>query len=151
MTDYMEKRKNETLKKVYMTVIGVLAAAAVVFAVMWFMAKNDQSDEAAGALTAAEQAADAFAGFAEDGNGRDYIRAVSEYYVFCLKMDVLTTGTNRASYSADAHALYEVLIGQPEYGQAHAAEIADIMKLLAKDIYEPSAYASLKQLADGAA
>ena len=151
MDEYMKIRKNETMKKVYMTVIGILAAAAATFAVMWFVAKNDQSSEAREATEAAARAADAFSAYAENGTGSDYVRAVTEYYAFCLRVRVLTSGTNRASYYADAAAMYEVLIGQDAYGRAHAAELAAIMERLSKDLYEPDAYRQLKQLAEGKA
>ena len=150
MTDYLETRRNETMKKVYMTIIGILAAAAATFAVMWFIAKNDQSAEAREAASAAQRAADAFAACAENQSGSDYIRAVSEYYAFSLKVGVLTNDTTRASYYTDACAMYEVLIGKEAYGQAHAGELSAVMKQLADDIYEPGAYLKLKQLTEAA-
>lgn len=150
MTEYMEARRNETMKKVYMTLIGILAAAAATFAVMWFIEKNDQSAEAREAAAAAQRAADAFAAYAENGSGRDYILAVSEYYSFNLKIGVLTNDTARASYYTDACAMYEILIGKEAYGQAHAGELSAVMKQLAGDIYEPGAYLKLKQLTDAA-
>ena len=151
MTEYMEKRRNENIKKVWMTVCGILTAAAVTFAIMWFVAKNDQSSEAREAAAAAARAAEAFADYAENETGSGYIRALSEYYAFCLNIRILTNDTNRASYYTDASAMYEVLIGQDSYGRAHSAELSAIMKRLSKDIYEPDAYRQLKQLAEGKA
>ena len=124
-------------------------ALAVAFAALWRGAvpRRDAAlrELAAGSAGSAAERFDAYASSLDEA---DYWYGVAELRSFQSAYRMLTEQAGGAAEYTACNRVYGALVLDPEQGQAHAAELARVLALLAADPEDPYAWIGVSELAN---
>ena len=131
--------------KKYRILLACISIIAVIFAVLLYLAKNDDSDLYEIAHAGVHSSLEAFCRYAETGSESDYINGLADYNLF-LSM-VFRLGDSYAyQFKLDCNRLYGSMIIAPEKVQENIDALINILEMLDADLNNPNAYLRMNEL-----
>ena len=131
--------------KKYRILLACISIIAVIFAVLWYFAKNDDSDLYEIAHAGVHSSLEAFRRYAETGSESDYINGLADYNLF-LSMAFRLEDSEMNKCKTDCNRLYGSMIIAPEKVQENIDALINILEMLDADIDNPNAYLRMNEL-----
>lgn len=118
--------------------------STILFGALWLQARRDSADLRALAAHHAQDAGERFQAYLAYGEESDYWYGVAAFRGF-EQAYLAWAGAADSNYTF-CNEIYGALVLAPAQGQAHAAELAEILALLAEDAADGGAFARLETL-----
>ena len=131
--------------KKYRILLACISIIAVIFAVLWYFVKNDDSDLYEIAHAGVHGSLEAFRRYAETGSESDYINGLADYNLF-LSMAFRLEDSEMNKCRTDCNRLYGSMIITPEKVQENIDALINILEMLDADIDNPNAYLRMNEL-----
>ena len=131
--------------KKYRILLACISIIAVVFAVLWYFAKNDDSDLYEIAHAGVHGSLEAFRRYAETGSESDYINGLADYNLF-LSMVFRLEDSYAYQFKLDCNILYGSMLLSREKIDANMNALIDVLEMIDADIDNPNAYLRMNEL-----
>jgi len=131
--------------KKYRILLACISVIAVIFAVLWYAEKNDDSDLYEIAHAGVHSSLEAFRKYAETGSESDYINGLADYNLF-LSMVFRLEDSEMNKCKTDCNRLYGSMIITPEKVQENIDALINILEMLDADLNNPNAYLRMNEL-----
>jgi len=131
--------------KKYRILLACISIIAVIFAVLWYAEKNDDSDLYEIAHAGVHSSLEAFRRYAETGSESDYINGLADYNLF-LSMVFRLEDSEMNKCKTDCNRLYGSMIITPEKVQENIDALINILEMLDADLNNPNAYLRMNEL-----
>ncbi|MBQ6933050.1 MAG: hypothetical protein IJN37_01545 [Clostridia bacterium] len=131
--------------KKYRILLACISVIAVIFAILWYFAKNDDSGLYEIAHAGVHGSLEAFRRYAETGSESDYINGLADYNLF-LSMAFRLEDSEMNNCKTDCNRLYGSMIITPEKVHENIDALINILEMLDTDLNNPNAYLRMNEL-----
>ena len=133
-------------KSITAILIVCLAVSTAALAFLWTAEKNNKDDLKEFAQAEAERSYAQFAEYRTSGDMNSYWNGVAAFWAFEEAYRSVFQDTNKSDNYLVCNEVYGYLVGEPEKSRTYAADIAEIMELLSKDIEDLNGHARMLDL-----
>lgn len=135
----MTNRKN-------LVCILLLAAAALIFGVLWRYEAGNKSEIRMLAQASAADACEQFSEYMTNEEESSYWYGVAAFRTFQQAYYLLVEETPKSPNYTFCNEVYGSLVLSPERSRAHIGELAEIMEILAQDVEDENGYLRMADL-----
>ena len=131
--------------KKYRILLACISIIAVIFAILWYTEKNDDSELYEIAHAGIHSSLDSFLRYTETKSEGDYISAVGDYNLF-LSMVFRLEDSYAYQFKLDCNILYGSMLLSREKIDANMNALIDVLEMIDADIDNPNAYVRMNEL-----